>query len=141
YGHDLRTSHTVDVESSHGTNFVCDLARSQGTLATEAYDCFLMPNTLNHLRDLKPCLGEALRVVKPGGTILATVATLVPLTPDFNEYWRITPAAWQMITAEVWSECEVAISTCGNVLAASAALLGLAVVEISPEELDTYDTR
>ena len=141
YGHDVRTSRTVDVDPSHGTDFVCDLAHSEGTLAAEAYDCFLMPNTLNHLRDLQSCLRQALRVVRPGGTILATVATLVPLTPDFNEYWRITPAAWHMITADVWSGCEVAISTFGNVLAASAAMLGLAAEELSPEELDTHDPR
>ena len=141
YGHDVRTSHTVDIDPSHGTDFVCDLARSEGKLARAAYNCFLMPNTLNHLRDLKPCLREALRVVKSGGTILTTVATLVPLTPDFNEYWRFAPAAWEMIAAEVWPGCEIAISSIGNVLAATAAMLGLAAEELSPEELDDHDPR
>ena len=60
-----------------------------------AYDCLLLPNTLPHFRELDRCLAHALRVVRPGGTILASAAGLLPLTGDVPDYWRLTPDGWR----------------------------------------------
>ena len=80
-GREVRSSESVDIDPQHNTTHVCDLAHSEGKLSSNRYDCFLMPNTLNHLRELELCLKNALRVLKPGGTILATTATLFLLPP------------------------------------------------------------
>jgi hypothetical protein len=141
FGENLRRSESVDVDPQHNTTYVCDLSRSAGILASNSYDCFLLPNTLNHLRELEPSLVNALRVVKPGGTILATVATLVPLTPDFLDYWRLTPAGWKQVTARVWGGCHVEVDAYGNVLSSIAAMMGLAYEELSKQELEHYDPR
>jgi hypothetical protein len=141
FGHDVRRSDSVDVDASHGTTFVCDLARSEDVLASDSYDCFLMPNTLNHLQDLESCMRQALRVIRPGGSILATVATFVPLTPDFKEFWRLTPAGWNEVVRCAWPNCDVSLTTYGNVLSAAAAMMGLAHEELTPAELDVCDPR
>src|SRR5262249_8061658 len=75
-GHEVRRCESIDVDPQHSTTYVCDLAHSQDVLASDAYDCFLLPNTLNHLRDVTGSLRHALRVVKRGGVILATTPTL-----------------------------------------------------------------
>jgi SAM-dependent methyltransferase len=141
FARNLRRSHSVDIDPQHGTTYVCDLAHSEGILASDTYDCFLMPNTLNHLRELELCLANALRVLKPGGVILATVATLVPLTPNFLDYWRLTPAGWKDVTARVWPQCSVGLQVYGNVLSTAAAMMGVASEELTPEELDVEDPR
>ena len=141
FGHGVRRSDSVDVEAEHGTTFVCDLARSEGVLASNSYDCFLLPNTFNHLQDLEGCLRQAVRVIKPGGTILGTVATFVPLTPDLKEYWRLTPPGWREVTQCAWPDCEVTIESYGNALSAVAAMMGLAHEELTPAELDVHDPR
>jgi SAM-dependent methyltransferase len=141
FGHDVRASHSLDVEQDHGTTFVCDLAQSEGVLASDFYDCFLLPDTLNHLFDLERCLEQALRIVKPGGVILATSATLVPTTPDFLDWWRLTPAGWREVTHHVWHDCDISVESYGNVLAATAALMGIAYEELTREELDVNDPR
>lgn len=140
-GHDVRRSESIDVDPQYGTTYVCDLAHSQDLLATDAYDCFLLPNTLNHLRDVTGSLRQAWRVVKRDGVILATAPTLTPLTPDFSEYQRLTTAGLRELAESAWLDCEVSIESYGNVLAATAALMGIASEELTPPELDANDLR
>jgi hypothetical protein len=140
-GHDVCRSESIDIDPQHATTYVCDLAHSENVLASNEYDCFLLPNTLNHLRDVTGALHHALRVVKPGGVILATAPTLSPLTPDFSEYQRFTTAGLRELAESAWPRCEVSIESDGNVLAATAALMGIASEELSPSELDVNDPR
>jgi SAM-dependent methyltransferase len=138
HGHALRETHSVDINGDHNPTYVCDLAQAQGVIPSDRYDCFLLPNTLCVLRDIEGCLREALRVVKPGGVILATTASFVPLA-DVPDYWRMSAAGWQLLAERVWPGCEIEVRGHGNVLAAVAAMLGLAREELSPKELDVHD--
>ena len=108
---------------------------------SERYDCFLLPNTAQHLRDLEPALRHALRVVKPGGVVLASAAGFLPLIPDGPDYWRVTPDGWRIVAARVWPACDTAVESRGNCLSAIAALHGLAAEELNSSELDASDRR
>jgi len=141
YGHGVRRAHSVDISPRFRPTFLCDLARADLVVPSDAYDCFLLPNSLGNLRDVEGCLRQALRVVKPGGVILATAAGFVPLTPDCPDYWHLSAAGWQEIAARVWPACVVRVESHGNCLAAVAAMLGLAWEELTPAELDATDPR
>ena len=41
-------------------------------IPSASYDCLLLPNTLPHLRELDRALAQPLRIVRPGGVILAS---------------------------------------------------------------------
>jgi SAM-dependent methyltransferase len=141
YGRDVRLAHSVDIDPRHQPTIVCDLADSASALPSARYDCFLLPSTPQHLRQPEAALRHALRVVKPGGTILATCAGLLPLIPDGPDYWHLSAAGWEEVTARVWSDCEVRVQSFGNCLSAVAAMLGLALEELTPAELDVNDPR
>ncbi len=141
FGHDVTASHTVDINPQFQPTYRCDLAHADRVIPSDAYDCFLMPCTLQHLRELEPALVTALRVVRPGGAILATAAGFIPLISDGGDYWRMSVAGWREVTARVWPGCEIDITGYGNSLAAIAALHGIAVEELEPAELDVYDER
>jgi SAM-dependent methyltransferase len=141
YGSHLRSAHSVDIDAQHKPTYRCDLAQSEGVIPSDRYDCFLLPNTLCVLRDVEGCLRQALRVVRPGGVILASTAAFVPLTPDYPDYWHLSAAGWEEITRRVWPACEVSIRSHGNCLAAVAAMLGLALEELTAPELDAADPR
>ena len=141
FGHDVTASHTVDVNPKFQPTYQCDLAHAEGVIPSDAYDCFLMPSTLQHLRELEPALITALRVVRPGGAILATAAGLIPLIDDGGDYWRMSAAGWWEVAARVWPGCKINVAGHGNSLAAIAALHGIAVEELEPAELDVYDER
>ena len=82
-----------------------------------------------------------IRVVKPGGTLLASAAGLLPLIPDGGDYWRLSPDGWRFVLEAEWAGCEVSVEAHGNCLAAVAAMYGLAQEELSPNELDAHDPR
>ena len=143
YGRALAAADSVDIVLRHNENltYLCDLAKSERVIPDASYDCFLLPNTLSHLRDVEGCLRNALRVVRPGGVILATTAALVPLTADVPDYWHASAAGWREIADRSWPGCDVRIDQHGNCLAAVAAMLGLTVEELEPSELDVNDPR
>jgi methyltransferase family protein len=141
YGHEVRRAHTIDISPRFRPTFLCDLARADAVVPSDGYDCFLLPNTLCVLRDVEGCLRQALRVIKPGGVILATTAAFVPLAPDCPDYWHLSAAGWQEIAGRAWPGCHVEIESHGNCLAAVAAMLGLAWEELTRAELDVSDPR
>lgn len=141
YGHEVRRAHTVDVDPRFRPTHLVDLARSRGVIPDAAYDCVLLPNTLSVLRDVETCLAQALRIVRPGGTILASASAFVPLVPDAPDYWRMSLAGWTEVLGRVWGDAEVDLEAHGNCLAAVAAMLGLAAEELSEKELDVKDER
>jgi hypothetical protein len=141
FGHQVRRADSVDLNPAVRPTFLCDLAHSESVLPSEAYDCFLLPNTLCVLQDLEGCLRHALRVIKPGGVILASTAGFVPLAPDCPDYWHLSAAGWREITERVWAGCEVTVESHGNCLTAVAAMLGLALEELTPAELEVMDPR
>ncbi len=138
YGHALGDTHTVDINPAFAPTYLCDLAQAD-VIPSGRYDCFLLPNTLCVLRDIEGCLRQALRVVKPGGVVLATTATFVPLVPDGADYWRLSADGWREIASRVWAGHDVTIDAHGNCLAAVSAMLGLAAEELSADELDVHD--
>ena len=140
HGQAVEVSHTVDINPEFRTTYTCDLADAP-QIPSDSYDCFLAPNTLQHVTDLPAVLRTMLRVVKPGGYVLASAATLLPMIPDGDEFWRLTPAGWRHTLAREWAGAEVTVEGHGNCLAAIAAMHGLALEELTDEELSAHDPR
>jgi hypothetical protein len=140
YGHDVSRIDTVDINASFAPTFLCDLAHAD-VIPSNTYDCFLLPATLQGLRDIEGCLRHAVRVVRPGGVVLATTAGFVPLMPDVPDYWRMSAAGWRELTSRAWPECDVDVRSNGNCLAAMASMLGLAAEELTTAELEVDDPR
>ena len=141
YGSDLSETHSIDISSDFQPTYACDLALADDVIPSNYYDCFLLPNTLCVLRDIESSLRNALRVVRPGGVVLATTAAFVPLTPGAPDYWHLSAAGWQELAGRVWKGNEFQVESHGNCLAAVASMLGLAQEELSPAELDVRDDR
>ena len=141
FGHEVTRSETFDVIPLFRPTYLCDLSHAEGILPDAAYDCLLLPNTLPYLLELDAALANMFRVVKPGGSILASAAGLLPLSGDVPEYWRLTPDGWRERLTSAWRGAELTVEGQGNCLSATAAQLGLALEELSDEELDVHDPR
>ena len=141
FGHDVRRADTFDIVPSADLTYVCDFAHCERVIPDHAYDCLLLPNTLPHFRELGSALSNAIRVVRPGGTILASAAGLLPLTGDVPDYWRLSPDGWRERLSAAWPGAALEIAGHGNCLTAVAAQLGLALEELSRDELDAHDPR
>ncbi len=140
YGAAVTVSDTLDISPEFRPTYQCDLA-SASMVADGSYDCFLLPNTLPFLENLDAALREARRIVRRGGTILATVPAFVPLTPDVADYWHASADGWRLVAARIWPDCDTTVESHGNCLAAAAAMYGIAAEELTGAELDAADPR
>ncbi|MES2931083.1 MAG: class I SAM-dependent methyltransferase [Patescibacteria group bacterium] len=56
----------------------------------ESYDHVLLINVLEHIFDYRQLLTEAVRVVRPGGSIVIVVPFLFPIHPSPSDFWRFS---------------------------------------------------
>lgn len=141
YGVGVTQADSIDIDSAPNPTIVCDLAESEGVIPDNTYDTFLLPYTLLVVKNLEPALRHAMRIVKPGGTILATTSVMTPVLADYPEYWRMTEHGWRELLPKVWPGAKFEVATHGNCVSAVASILGLAQEELSLKDLEHHDPR
>src|ERR1043166_5722824 len=121
---------------------VGDLANAQH-IGSESFDCIILTQTLQFIYDIRAALGHLHRILKPGGTLLATVPGISQVSrydiERWGEFWRFTSLSAQRLFQENFSAANVTVQTYGNVLTAIAFLEGIAEKELTREELDCVD--
>ena len=113
------------------------------TLPAEVIDCFLCTQTFDCIFEVQQAVLGAHQLLKPGGVLLATMSGISQISrydmERWGEYWRFTTAAATRLFQPVFTG-GVEVGSCGNVLAAIAALQGLAVEDLpDPALLDEHD--
>lgn len=130
----------VNVDNPKAT-IVADLAHGEH-LASDQYDCIILTQTLQYIYDLQAAVQTITRILKPGGTLLATFPAISQISPDpwANSWcWRFTSQSIRLLFADVFTASAIQIECHGNVLAATSFLQGLAAQELRQEELDYID--
>jgi SAM-dependent methyltransferase len=124
------------------TTIVADLADGSG-LPSDVYDCVICTQTLLFIYDVKAAIRTLHRILKPGGTLLATVPGISqivrPEADSWGDYWRFTALSARRLFEENFKPADVTVGCYGNVLAASAFLYGLSAEDMSRRELDLHD--
>ena len=139
FGARVTASDVLDIDDANlDATIVADLTAADG-VAAEQFDCFILTQTLHLIYDVPAAIRHAHRLLRPGGTLLATLPTLSRLsTPD---YWRFTPASCARMFGDVFGAEHVSVTAHGNVLTAVAFLEGMAQEELRAEELDEHDPQ
>jgi len=130
----------IDPENRNAT-IVDDVA--QGTrIPRKAYDCTVVVQTFQLVRDIRAAIRTLHSSLVPGGFLLATMPGIsqTVLESRGDWYWNLTRASASHLFGEVFGPEHIAVESVGNVLAATAFLYGLAVGELTKEELDYRDT-
>ena len=124
------------------TTIVADLTIGEG-LEDESFDCVICVQTLQFIYELTPAVATLHRILRPGGTLLATGTGISQISrydmDRWGDYWRFTSLSFGRLLGESFGETNVEVSAHGNVLAATAFLHGLSREELSSEELDHPD--
>ncbi len=109
----------------------------------QAFDCVICTQTLPYIYDIHAAVRTLHRVLRPGGTVLATVTSVSRVWTKgdrlYGDYWRFTSRSSRLLFEEVFDPQEVTVTSYGNVLTAASFLYGLATSELRPEELDYND--
>jgi hypothetical protein len=114
-------------------------------LPSNHYDCVIITQTLMLIYDVKAAVETLHRILKPGGTVLATQAGLSQIAEAeiWNEtwHWGFTRASSRRLFEDAFPGGEVEVQTYGNVLSTIAFLHGLSSVELTKAELDHTDPQ
>jgi SAM-dependent methyltransferase len=120
---------------------VADLSEAEH-LRSDAFDCVICTQTLQFIYDVRSAVQTLHRILKPGGTILATVPGISQtddVTWASSWFWSFTPLAASRLFEEAFGSPQVETKTYGNVLSSTAFLHGIASHELTCEELSYND--
>ena len=128
-------------EGNPKATFVGDLT-SAGHIASDTFDCIVVTQTLHLIYEMKAAMRTLYRILKPGGVLLATVPGISQLEQGpwkDTWYWSLTILSARRMAEEVFPANGVEIESHGNVLVATAFLMGLAAEELDWRELEHRD--
>lgn len=124
-----------------GATIVADLADAPH-IPSATFDCIIVTQTLHLVYGVADAVATLHRILKPGGVVLGTVPGITQTSTDqwaFSWYWGFTALSARRLFATRFPEELIDVRSCGNVLAATAFLQGLAAEELSTKELAVRD--
>ena len=144
FGSDVDHVDVLDVDPANARATVrADLETGEG-LPDEPYDCFVLTQTLQYIRDPAAAVRHAHRLLAPGGVLLVTVPSITRMTlgePGLVDYWRFTEASCRALFDDVFGPARVTVESHGNLAASAAFLAGYALEELGAAERDRMDER
>jgi SAM-dependent methyltransferase len=121
---------------------VGDLATGAG-VPENAFDCMILTQVLPFLFDVRGAVATVHRALKPGGVALVTVPCISQISrydmDRWGDFWRFTTLSATRLFEEAFTGGTVEVATHGNALAATAFVQGMALEEMTPDELDPVD--
>ena len=119
---------------------VGDLATADH-IPSDAFDCIILTQTLQLIYDVRTAIATIHRILKPRGVVLATFPGISQTYDrDWGDswYWNFTTLSGRRLFEEQFLKGNMEIETYGNVLSTISFLHGLAVEELTFEELDHH---
>lgn len=117
---------------------VGDLSRAD-FIPGERFDCVILTQTLPFIPDVPAALRHLHRIMRPGGTLLATFPGISQMSAGdaarWGDYWRFTRFSAKLLFEASFPGADTQIESHGNVLAAVAVLHGLSVEDLPEKEL------
>lgn len=144
FGHVVSSVDLVDIDPCNDeATIVADLAEA-GSLPAEAFDCAILPQTLQFVDDPAATVANLWQSLAPGGALIVTVPSVSRVDPSAGEAdrWRWLPSGLRQLLEQACGPTgHVDVVTFGNLLAATAFLHGVAAEELRPAELDPVDEK
>jgi SAM-dependent methyltransferase len=141
FGSDVVQRDVLDIDpTNRNATIVADLAAGDG-IPADAFDCFILTQTLQLIFDTRSAIFHANRILRPGGVLLCSVPCIARITPGCidSDHWRFTRASCSRLFGDVFPRDRVTVRTHGNVLTAIAFITGMAAEELRQRELDHDD--
>jgi SAM-dependent methyltransferase len=130
------------IAGNPAATIVADLTDAP-TIADGTYDCIVITQTLQMIYDLPAAVRTLHRILKPGGSILATLPGISQVSRSdmekWGDYWRFTSASARRTFEEAFPSSCISLQVYGSVLTATAFLHGLARDDLTEEELSFCD--
>lgn len=142
YGkNEVTKSDVLDIDTNNKfANIYGDL-RKLDNIKDNTYDCLLITHTFGMIDDYESAIKECWRILKPSGTLIATVSSIGPIYDIENNFWRFTEASIKYIFKKYFNKNSLYIRSYGNIFSAQAFWVGLSTEELNNQELNYNDPR
>jgi SAM-dependent methyltransferase len=141
-GEAVNQSEILHVTDQSSATIVADLANAPN-IPSNTDDCIICTQTLQYIFDVHAAVRTIHRILKPQGTVLATVPCICQISrydmDRWGDYWRFTSLSTRRLFSDVFSENATTIEVSGNRIAALAFVDGLVQEELRPTDLDFFD--
>lgn len=140
FGTGVSQAEVLDIDAANPkATIVADLSISNPAF-DDAFDCFILTQTLQFIYDVDAAIAQAHRMLKPGGVLLATVPAVSRIAPEAShDYWRFTVDSCSRIFAHSFGAANISVTCFGNVATCTAFLQGMAFQELTQKQLTTDD--
>lgn len=112
-------------------------------IPSDYFDCIICTQTLQVIPELECAINTLYRVLKNGGVLLVTVPGISQIYYDtkdrWHDYWRFTKNLALMFFRKSFNQENIHVEAYGNVLSSISFLHGLAMEELTNEQLDYHD--
>jgi SAM-dependent methyltransferase len=128
-------------DNPHAT-IIADLSNCD-EIPSDTFDCIVCTQVLLLVFDLRNAIRALYRILKPGGVLLLTAPGIQKISRGdmeaSGEYWRFTTLSMKRLFEEMFPRHGIEVTASGNVLAATAFLLGLSVEDLHRKDLQYSD--
>jgi SAM-dependent methyltransferase len=141
FGNGVCTVEVLDVAADNPkATIVADLAAAD-IVPAETFDCIILTQTLQYIFDHHAAVLHLHRMLRPAGTLLATVPALSRMYPRApqTDFWRYTVPSLRALLTERFGPQRVSVTSFGNLLSGLAFMAGMAAEELRTRELEHHD--
>jgi SAM-dependent methyltransferase len=141
FGTSVDHADVLDIDAANpAATVVADLTHAP-QIPDARYDCVLLTQVLHQIFDVQSAVAESCRILKPGGTLLATMPVLsrCSMEPKDTDFWRVTPACANRLFGDVFGGGNVEVVAHGNAVLGASFLMGVAVEEVPARQLRRQD--
>jgi len=143
-GKKVKKALVFNIKKSHlKEHIIGNLATGKG-IKESLVDCFIMTQTLPFIYDVHSAVKNAVKILKPGGSLLITVPGITQISrydmSRWGQYWSFTDLSLRKLFEEVVPSSSIDIKTYGNVKSAAYFLFGFAQHELTRKELEYHDS-
>jgi glycosyltransferase involved in cell wall biosynthesis len=142
-GERVERSEILHVDGSNPRATIVGDLQDPACLVPDSFDCIILTQTLHLVFDMNAAIGTLHRALKPGGVLFLTVPGITQIDASGewggSWYWSLTALSVRRLLERRFPSAEIDVAVHGNVFAAAAFLYGLAMEELSPDDLDVKD--
>lgn len=138
-GDKVTQADAMDIDPNNAKANIKGDLRDLKEVADNTYDCFIVTQTYVMIDDYEAAIRESLRILKPGGTLLVTMPCLSPVWNIKHHHWRFTGASGEYIFGKYVKQENLEVKTHGNAFSGQAFWCGMAIQDLSKEELEFND--
>jgi FkbM family methyltransferase len=132
----------LDIDTANKKASAYGDLRNTSMFPSNRYDCIILTQTIHIIDDFHSVLTSVHRMLKKGGILLVTLPSVSRIDVAAgigSDFWRFTTASAEYMFKKHFKTENLEIIAHGNVWVCAAFLYGLALEELTREELDYQD--